>query len=70
MRIEKEITLLKFRDNYPKRIVAIVKRNPNLPLANKKTSKYYVSNISRSNVKIAAKRRSITRTYQQQAKKG
>ena len=65
MRIEKEITLLKFRDNYPKRIkqiIPIVKRNPNLPLANKKTSKYYVSNISRSNVKIVAKRRSITHT--------
>ena len=62
-KIEKEITSLKFRDTDPKRIVAIVKRNPNLLLASEENLQIFMlATFSRSNAKNIAKRRSIIRT--------
>ena len=62
-KIEKEITLLKFRDIDPKRIVAIVKRNPNLLLTSEENVQIFMlAMISRSNAKNFAKRMSITYT--------
>ena len=62
-RIEKEITLLTFRDIDPKRIVAMVKRNPNLLLASKQNVKIFMlPTITRSNAKNIAKRRDIFHT--------
>ena len=58
--IEKEITLL---DIDPKRIPAIVKRNPNLLLASQENVQIFMlATISRSNAKNAEKRRRITHT--------
>ena len=51
-RMEKEITLLKFRDIEPKRIVTMVTRNPNLLLASKENVQIFMlATISRSNAK-------------------
>ena len=62
-RIEKEITLLNFRDIEPKPIGAMVTRNPNLLLESKKNVQIFMlAMISRSNAKNAAKRRGITYT--------
>ena len=62
-RIEKEITLLKFGDIDLKRIVAMVKRNPNLLLALKENVKIFMlPTITKSNAKNVAKRRDITHT--------
>ena len=62
-RIEKEITLLNFRDIDPKRIIAIVKRKPDLLLASKENVEIFMlATITRSNAKNVAKRRNITHT--------
>ena len=62
-KIEKEITLLKFRDIDPERIVTIIKRNPNLLLTSEENVQIIMLvTISRSNAKNVAKRRSITHT--------
>ena len=62
-RMEKEITLLKFRDIEPKQIVAMVTRNANLLLASKENMQIFMLvTISRSNAKNLAKRRDITHT--------
>ena len=53
--------LHKFRDIDPKRIVAIVKRNPSLLLASEENVQIFMlATISRSNAKNVAKRRSMT----------
>ena len=60
-RIEKEITLLKFRDTDPKLIVDIKKHNPNLVMASKENVQIFMLvSISRSNAKNVAKKWSIT----------
>ena len=52
-RIEREITLLKFRAIDPKRIVAIIKPNPDLLLASKENVKIFLlALITRSNAKM------------------
>ena len=52
-RIEKEITLLKLRAIDPKRIVAIIKPNPDLLLASKENVKIFLlALITRSNAKM------------------
>ena len=62
-RIEKEITLLNFRDIDPRRIIAIVKRKPDLLLASKENGEIFMlATITRSNAKNVAKRRNITHT--------
>ena len=62
-KIEKEITLLKFRDIDPKWIAAIVKRNPNLLLTSEENVQIFMSaTISRSNAKNVVRRMSITYT--------
>ena len=62
-KIEKEITLLKFRDIDPKWIAAIVKRNPNLLLTSEENVQIFMSaTISRSNAKNVVRRMSITHT--------
>ena len=59
--MEKEITVRKFRDIDPKRVVSIVKHNPNLLLASQENVQI-LATISRSNAKNIAKRRGITHT--------
>ena len=62
-RIEKEITLLNFRDIEPKRIGAMVKHNPDLLLASKENVQIFMlAMIGRSNSKNVAERRDITHT--------
>ena len=62
-KIGKEITFLKFRDIDPKRIVAIVKRNPNLLVTLEENVQIFMlATISRSYTKNIAKRMSIART--------
>ena len=62
-RIEKEITLLTFRDIDPKRIVAMVKRNLNLLLASKQNVKIFtLPTITKKKKKNIAKRRDIFHT--------
>ena len=62
-KIEKEITLLKFRDIDPKWIAATVKRNPNLLLTSEENVEIFMSaTISRSNAKNVVRRMSITHT--------
>ena len=59
-RIEKEITLLNFRDIETKRIVAVVTGNPNLLLASKENVQIFMlATISKTNAKNVAKRRDI-----------
>ena len=55
-RIEKEITLLNFRDIDPNRIIAIVKRKPDLLLASKENVEIFMlATITRSNAKKCSK---------------
>ena len=51
-KIEKEVTLLKFRDIDPKRIIVIVKCNPNLLLASKENVQIFMLAIIRKGASL------------------